>query len=734
MESMATRRWDTSKENMRPVRSGYKASVVEATGQSIAEEELSKQHKEFEALILASGGNDPVATWARYIEWAEIRTNNADYAVDVTSIMQKCINRLVSLPEAKESMQFLQICLKYMDTCENPLDVMSFLYNKSACIIFPQFWKAWATYFEHAGEVEKAEETLRTGRYTMLEHNDRKLLEVALENLQARIEQGYTRQATSESDRDEQDAQVDENGRPNARKTLNELPRTKKGKIPVNRAMTSRTPRGLRSGPIASTASAPKTSNHGALSIFSDGGSSKLSVPVHTRPNEKLWQGMPTDARVSKENTKAATTWNGGIGGNKGFSDAPLAVFTNIASPQPQEQKKAKKSKPKALKQKKITERKEVVNHVAERGFNQKFQEKGKKFMMRYKPVAMYPNATTEYSFEELQAQAWLAREGFSMCDFPPHQSLTPMNKIVFKEQPQNSSQTKSQGNDERKVQTCSLPVTASKALEIFSDVDENTTNFFELTPTSNLMPTQSATQPLSRTPLHHPQASFHILSDTHQQLSPILEESREGSFTKNTSTATSVTSSDGKGAMLTVSEYHNQLNMIPINELGCDSIRDKPCASFSVGEALPHIVPKMQFKIWKQLNNTQYLALEVGEDEDDDDAGDGRLQERQQRIFHFRRESSSASLLDDLHGESQSRFTLKPRQSRKRRHSTTAETTSFLGRSKDDLEKIQLLRQRSSTSSSSPYVFKRSSSSKASSAGMPQKRAFAHITSSSNK
>jgi len=83
--------WEYSKENARPLKSGYKASTLSALLDSPpSTSKLEEERRSFEIAVAASGGEDPLATWKAYISWAEKHSVTGSVKIDRKKLLERC--------------------------------------------------------------------------------------------------------------------------------------------------------------------------------------------------------------------------------------------------------------------------------------------------------------------------------------------------------------------------------------------------------------------------------------------------------------------------------------------------------------------------------------------------------------------------------------------------------------------------------------------------------------------
>jgi checkpoint serine/threonine-protein kinase len=300
------------------------------------------------------------------------------------------------------------MCLKYADSVPDPRESFSFIEQHGIGAQTVILYTAWAFLLENMGDTAEAERVFETGMVKLTNPANVEMLAGRREQYRERVAEAARRK------RDEPDDEPDQTSE-EGRRALGDVRKSKRGRVAVNRApVESRG--GLASRSASSKSRGASKSNGagagGSLAVFEDPEGAHSAKPASSA---KGFHSLPQDSRVSKENTKAASTWKGGIG-TKAKSTAPVdfAVFQDESGTT---EASAPATKPAAT-GRRAFERKALGN------FKQKApvvlmqdyaREQGTTRnvvggYLKYDPVPIYGGAE-EFQFEEIRASVWLSQQ-----------------------------------------------------------------------------------------------------------------------------------------------------------------------------------------------------------------------------------------------------------------------------------------------------------------------------------
>ncbi|XP_055343014.1 mitotic checkpoint serine/threonine-protein kinase BUB1 beta-like [Paramacrobiotus metropolitanus] len=163
----ASEDWDTSKENIRPLRQGRQVSSLADVSETKTLE-LNAKRQEFEQRIAEPAGDDPLAEWDAYIQWVESNYPRGGKESGYNELLTRCCQHFLQCDqESKRYFQderFVKIWIKF--ATKDPklvLESFSFMEKQQIGTLSPVFYLAWASELESVRATLKAEEILDKG-------------------------------------------------------------------------------------------------------------------------------------------------------------------------------------------------------------------------------------------------------------------------------------------------------------------------------------------------------------------------------------------------------------------------------------------------------------------------------------------------------------------------------------------------------------------------------------------
>ncbi|XP_076269939.1 mitotic checkpoint serine/threonine-protein kinase BUB1 beta-like isoform X4 [Rhynchophorus ferrugineus] len=177
--------FDYSKENIQPLRRGRNVQQLEMALQAQTNQEyqsqLLQQKEEFEALIRDYDGPDPLENYYNYIIWIEQSYPKSGHEGNCTALLEHCLGKFENDYRYTNDRRFCKLWIKYIDMFPNPVELYLMMKSKNLCIGCADFYKAWAYYYEAAGDFQKAYNVFEEGKKNLAQPYDD--LESAYNNL-----------------------------------------------------------------------------------------------------------------------------------------------------------------------------------------------------------------------------------------------------------------------------------------------------------------------------------------------------------------------------------------------------------------------------------------------------------------------------------------------------------------------------------------------------------------------
>jgi len=398
--------WELSKENIQPLKHGRKIATLNNVLQGRDEDTQKVLHDEravFETEIRSYNGADPLDPWYRYISWVEQSYPRGGKEGNIHILLENCIKLFKDDQDARNDVRFLEVWLKYAAMSDKPLEVYSFMYKNGICTQQAGLYDAWAWHLELQNSFKNAEAVYRRGLDALTDKeskaglNGRKLL------FETRICRRMKGEEISAEEIEEQEQ----------RSALGRLKaHGKHGKVGSVRVGSAKLggPGNIASGP---TKQPLKPNNGKGFKIFSD-----ENGPASHGSNPALMpapHSLPSKADY-KENTMAAGKWSSAAKGPKTVN-IPLDKISMHAKPafsvhQDNEgchstvtPHKLVPGESNVLSARKL-DRDEALVHCPVALFEPPDPTKNPMYCKN----KVYQGAT-EFSFEELRAVSWKAKE-----------------------------------------------------------------------------------------------------------------------------------------------------------------------------------------------------------------------------------------------------------------------------------------------------------------------------------
>ncbi|XP_007659318.2 mitotic checkpoint serine/threonine-protein kinase BUB1 beta [Ornithorhynchus anatinus] len=180
--------WELSKENVQPLRQGRIMSTLQgalAQQETTSYSTIQQQKQAFESEIRFYTGDDPLDVWDRYIRWIEQTFPQGGKESKLSALLERAVKVLQEERRYYNDPRFLSLWLKLGHTCNEPLDMYSYLHSQGIGIGLAQLYIAWAEAYEVREDYRKAEQVFQKGLQCKAEPQDR--LQSQHRQFQARV-------------------------------------------------------------------------------------------------------------------------------------------------------------------------------------------------------------------------------------------------------------------------------------------------------------------------------------------------------------------------------------------------------------------------------------------------------------------------------------------------------------------------------------------------------------------
>ncbi|KAK5646419.1 hypothetical protein RI129_004883 [Pyrocoelia pectoralis] len=163
--------FDLCKENIQPLRGGRNVSRLGVALQAQSNEEFQRelvlQKEKFENLIRNYQGNDPLENWYEYICWVEQSYPKHGHEGNLVQILEDCLTKFENDKSYINDLRLCKLWIKYNDLQPNPAELYHMMHAKGLCIGCADLYRAWAYYYEAAGDYRGADVIFQLGRSEM---------------------------------------------------------------------------------------------------------------------------------------------------------------------------------------------------------------------------------------------------------------------------------------------------------------------------------------------------------------------------------------------------------------------------------------------------------------------------------------------------------------------------------------------------------------------------------------
>lgn len=185
--------WETCKENIEPISQGRKIETLVASltidpatneRNALIAERKAKFHDEIKSL---EGGDlsKELDLWCEFIDWLEQNLTDGGRLNEISSVIEKCIERFYDKKEFKQDKRIFNIFMKFRRFCDEPGEIFHFMYANALCTLHADLYLKWSWQCEVSRNFKRAEDLLKLGIKNLA--SPREILEEAHEELKRRI-------------------------------------------------------------------------------------------------------------------------------------------------------------------------------------------------------------------------------------------------------------------------------------------------------------------------------------------------------------------------------------------------------------------------------------------------------------------------------------------------------------------------------------------------------------------
>lgn len=289
--------WETSKENIKPVKSGRAVGDIDKAkkrGLSSADDRAEEKYckligylvmkcrKFTDEIARATADDDVLDAWLRYIKWA--RNTFPSSSSKTLTVLEAATRALQDEDKYANDPRYVKCWIEYADLLPTPGEVFSYMLNRRIGGKVALFWIAWAFVTEKLGDHTMTDRVYQKGIRSGAEPKE--LLQSRYRQFQRRLARHYLNQQ-----QEGEEAAADTRLQPDVRPTLATLSDSQ-------RSVTR------RPNPLCSAAS----STNSTFSIFAENTTSAASTAdriLASGEGTRTWKSFASSAATVKENTGA---------------------------------------------------------------------------------------------------------------------------------------------------------------------------------------------------------------------------------------------------------------------------------------------------------------------------------------------------------------------------------------------------------------------------------------------
>ncbi|KAJ8951176.1 hypothetical protein NQ314_007716, partial [Rhamnusium bicolor] len=120
--------------------------------------------REFENLIRNYDGDDPLENYYSYISWVEQSYPKHGHEGNLVPLLEHCLSLFENDKRYTNDRRFCKLWIKYFDLQQNPLELYHMMRAKGLCRGCADLYRAWAYYYEAAGDFQSANNVFEEGK------------------------------------------------------------------------------------------------------------------------------------------------------------------------------------------------------------------------------------------------------------------------------------------------------------------------------------------------------------------------------------------------------------------------------------------------------------------------------------------------------------------------------------------------------------------------------------------
>ncbi|XP_022241979.1 mitotic checkpoint serine/threonine-protein kinase BUB1-like isoform X2 [Limulus polyphemus] len=117
----------------------------------------------FEAELRTYQGDDPLDIWYRYVKWIEQNYPKGGYDANLPLLVERCLSVFKDANHYYNDKRFVEIWLKYVNQCDNKLELYNFMFTHKIGCKLAVFYENWAYQLELQENFRRADSVLTEG-------------------------------------------------------------------------------------------------------------------------------------------------------------------------------------------------------------------------------------------------------------------------------------------------------------------------------------------------------------------------------------------------------------------------------------------------------------------------------------------------------------------------------------------------------------------------------------------
>eukprot|EP01041_Mallomonas_annulata_P000315 gene315-573_t len=190
---MSTPNWESSKENVLPIKRGRSAKGLNYV---MSTDTIAESESRFEQEILnTTSSSDPLIVWLQYFKW--IRDTYPSDSSRALKLLERCTVELRTDNRYINDVRFIKMWIEYADMVRTPGEIFSYMNSNKIGIQLSLFWIAWAFVAEKLGNYKLTDQIFQKGIKRKAEPVD--ILSKRYQQFQRRMARHYLNATADES-------------------------------------------------------------------------------------------------------------------------------------------------------------------------------------------------------------------------------------------------------------------------------------------------------------------------------------------------------------------------------------------------------------------------------------------------------------------------------------------------------------------------------------------------------